>query len=46
MVAQALEQGGPGVFTAEQSARLIWEALETRKHEPLLYFGTAVTTSS
>ena len=46
MVATALEQGGPGVFTAEQSARLIWDALETRKHEPLLYFGQAVTASS
>lgn len=45
MVAAALAQGGANVYTPEFAARQIWDALETRKAEPLLYFGTAVTAN-
>jgi benzil reductase ((S)-benzoin forming) len=39
----ALAAGGPGVYTAEFAARQIWDGLQTRKDEPMLHFGAAVT---
>ncbi len=45
MLKEVLANPGPEVYTAEFAARQIWDALETRKDEPLLFFGTAVTAS-
>lgn len=44
-VAAQLAKGGVGVYTPEFAARQIWDALLTRRDEPLLYFGTAVTAA-
>lgn len=46
MVAAQLAKGGPQVYTPEFAARQIWDALLTRKDEPLLFFGKAVVAAA